>query len=61
MKIKVIWGFVDQAVHHRTGEVLEVNQQVGHDLIGRGLAVEFVDNGRESPKSTKPVAPKEMK
>lgn len=61
MKVKVIWGFVDQAAHHRAGDVLEVSQQAGHDLIGRGLAVELVDEAQEIPKPTKPAAPKETK
>lgn len=56
MKVKVLWGFVDQDDHHRTGDVIEVTQQVGHDLIGRGLASEVVE-----PKVTKPAAPKETK
>lgn len=59
MKIKALWGFVGDKGHVRTGDVLEVSNEYGHALIGKGLAVEV--RGNEGPKATKQIAPKENK
>lgn len=59
MKIKALWGFVGEKGRVRTGDVLDVSNEYGHALIGKGLAKE--DSGTEKPKATKQAAPKENK
>ena len=59
MKIKALWGFVGQKGHVRSGEVIEVTNEYGHTLIGKGLAEEV--RGTEKPAENKQAASKESK
>lgn len=65
MKIKALWGFEGDATklksessRIRAGQELETTQEYGHQLIGKGLAVEVEE---AAPKATKQASPKENK
>jgi len=60
MKIKALWGFIGEKGHVRRGEEIEVSQEYGHNLIGKGLAQE-VAKGKTTPNANKPAAPTETK
>lgn len=59
MKIKALWGFLGQNGMVRRGQEIEVSQEYGHALIGKGLATEVVE--KPEPRTTKQAAPKENK
>lgn len=70
MKIKVVWGFVGNALllgsattAVKAGQVFdEVEDEYAHALIGKGLAVELDANGKHrvtKPEENKSAAPKE--
>lgn len=72
MKIKILWGFVGNGAllgassnKIKAGETFdEADDEYGHALIGKGLAVEIDANGKPrvtKPKETKPVTSKETK
>lgn len=72
MKIKILWGFVGNGLllganssKIKAGVTFdEADDEYGHTLIGKGLAVEVDANGKPrlaEPKETKPAAPKEDK
>lgn len=72
MKIKVIWGFVGNALllgsgvtAVKAGQVFDdVDEEYAYALIGKGLVVELDANGKPrvvKPKENKPAAPKEDK
>ncbi|NII53581.1 hypothetical protein [Luteibacter sp. SG786] len=67
MQIKAIWGFKgDPGVTKttegrvRAGDVIDVAEEYGHTLIGKGLAEAVGDSGRKAPKG-KPATPEEKK
>lgn len=64
MKVKALWGFVGAQGKIRAGDVIEVDDEYGHALLGKGLVEEFseVEEDSAKPKVTKPApAPKETK
>lgn len=72
MKIKVVWGFVGNALllgsattAVKAGQVFDdVEDEYAHALIGKGLAVELDANGKHrvaKPEENKSAAPKEDK
>lgn len=72
MHIKALWGFVgnaellgaDSTKVKRGQEFEKADDEYAHTLLGKGLAVEVGDDGKNratKPKETKPTAPKEAK
>lgn len=71
MKVKALWGFVGAQGKIRAGDVIEVDDEYGHALLGKGLVKEVgeveeepvkVDEDPAKPKVTKPAPqPKETK
>lgn len=72
MKIKVVWGFVGNALllgsattAVKAGQVFDdVEDEYAHALIGKGLAVELDVNGKHrvtKPDENKSAAPKQDK
>jgi hypothetical protein len=71
MHIKILWGFVGDAVAlgtdstkiKRGQEFKEADDEYAHTLIGKGLAVELDASGkpRAKPKQARSAAPSETK
>lgn len=57
MKIKALWGWVGAKGAVRSGDVIDVDEEYGHQMIGKGLAVEFKSEP-EQEAETKPEAAK---
>lgn len=61
MKVKALWGFVGQDGRVLKGQELEVSNEYGHSLIGRGLAQEVKTKAEPKADATKQTGPKENK
>lgn len=66
MKIKALWGWVGAKGAVRTGEIIEVDEEYGHQMIGKGLAVEatakeVAEAAKAKPTENKQAAPEEKK
>lgn len=60
MKIKALWGWMGVNGHVRSGDVIEVDGEYGHHMIGKGLAVEHDDeDGSKDEKQAAPTANKQ--
>jgi len=68
MQIKALWGFKGDPAATKTvegrvraGDVIDVAEEYGHTLIGKGLAEAVDGSGRKSAKGSKPATPEEKK
>ena len=57
MKVKALWGFVGNKGRVYAGDEIEVSQQYGHSLIGKGLAAAVSDLA--APNENKKAEPAE--
>jgi len=67
MQIRALWGFKGDPVKTstaegrvRAGDVIDVDEEYGHTLIGKGLA-EAADAGPRKSGKAKPATPDEKK
>jgi len=68
MQIKALWGFKGDPAATKTvegrvraGDVIDVTEEYGHTLIGKGLAEAIDGSARKGSKGAKPASPEEKK
>lgn len=57
MKIKALWGWVGVSGAVRSGDVIDVDDEYGHQMIGKGLAVEVSEISDSDSDDAKQAAP----
>lgn len=61
MKIKALWGWTGAKGTVRTGDIIEVSDEYGHLMIGKGLAEAVESKPAAKQASNKQASPKETK